>query len=63
MDSMVESGVRGRLHEFPVFDEVVEIFETELGKALEAVTPFKALPPFSHMLKIIELVRAQLGRI
>ena len=52
-----------RLHDFPIFEEVVEIFEAELDRAMESIAPFEDLPPVDHMYKIIELVRAQLGRI
>lgn len=52
-----------RLHEFPVFEEVVDFFEAELTKAEVAITPFASLPPFANMQKFIELVRMQLGRI
>ena len=52
-----------QLHAFPIFEEVVDVFEAELTKAKAAITLFDAFPPFSHMQKIIQLVRAQLGRI
>lgn len=52
-----------RLHELPVFDEVVAVFEAELAKAETTIAPFEALPPFSRMQTIVELVRAQIGRI
>ena len=52
-----------RLHDFPIFDEVVATFEAELAKATDAVAPFSELPPVAAMQKIAELVRAQLGRI
>ena len=52
-----------RLHDFPIFDEVVETFEAELEKAVQSIILFKNLPPFDPMHKIVELVRAQLGRI
>ncbi len=52
-----------RLHDFPIFDEVVGAFEAELSKATEAVAPFAELPPVAAMMKIAELVRAQLGRL
>lgn len=52
-----------RLYDFPVFEEVVDVFEAELAKAAAAIEPFEELPPTAHMQKIIQLVRAQLGRI
>ena len=52
-----------RLHDFPIFEEVVEVFEIELGRAVKSIIPFEDLGPVAHMQKIIELVRSQLGRI
>jgi octaprenyl-diphosphate synthase len=52
-----------RLHEFPIFEEVVDVFEAELTKAETAIIPFAELPPVAYMQKIAELVRTQLGRI
>ena len=52
-----------RLHKFPIFEEVVDVFEVELAKATAAIAPFAELPPFEHMQKIVELVRMQLERI
>lgn len=51
------------LYDFPVFDEVVEVFETELARATDAVAPFSKLAPVAKMQQIAGLVRAQLGRI
>jgi len=51
------------LYELPVFEEVVDVFEAELAKAREVIMAFNELPPFPHLQKIIQLVRAQLGRI
>jgi octaprenyl-diphosphate synthase len=52
-----------RLRDFPVFEEVVAVFEAELAKATEVLVPFGELPPVSAMQKIAQLVRAQLARI
>ena len=62
-DKNVAADFTARLHDFPIFDEVVAVFEVELAKATSAVAPFVDLPPVSAMQKIAELVRAQLGRI
>ena len=62
-DKTVAADFTTRLHDFPIFDEVVAVFEIELTKAISAVAPFADLPPVSAMQKIAELVRAQLGRI
>lgn len=62
-DKNVASDFTARLHDFPIFDEVVAVFEVELAKATSAVAPFVDLPPVPAMQKIAELVRAQLGRI
>jgi octaprenyl-diphosphate synthase len=62
-DKTVAADFTTRLHDFPIFDEVVAVFEAELAKATSAVAPFADLPPVSAMQKIAELVRAQLGRL
>jgi octaprenyl-diphosphate synthase len=62
-DKTVAADFTARLHDFPIFDEVVAVFEVELAKATSALAPFVDLPPVSAMQKIAELVRAQLGRI
>ena len=62
-DKNVAADFTARLHDFPIFDEVVAVFEVELAKATNAVAPFVDLPPVPAMQKIAELVRAQLGRI
>jgi octaprenyl-diphosphate synthase len=62
-DKTVATDFTTRLHDFPIFDEVVAVFEGELAKATDALAPFTDLPPVSAMQKIAELVRAQLGRI
>lgn len=62
-DKAVLSEFMKRLHEFPIFEEVVGVFEAELAKATAAIIPFAELPPFVHMQKIVQLVRIQLGRI
>jgi octaprenyl-diphosphate synthase len=62
-DKTVAAKFTARLHDFPIFEEVVAVFEAELAKATEAVAPFDDLPPVAAMQKIAELVRAQLGRI
>ena len=62
-DKTVAADFTTRLQDFPIFDEVVAIFEAELSKATSAVAPFVDLPPVSVMQKIADLVRAQLGQI
>lgn len=62
-DSTVAAEFIKRLHDFPIFEEVVATFEGELAKATEAVAPFSELPPVAAMQKIASLVRAQLARI
>ena len=62
-DKTVAADFTTRLQDFPIFDEVVAVFEAELTKATSAVAPFVDLPPVSAMQKIADLVRAQLGRI
>ena len=62
-DKTVAADFTTRLQDFPIFDEVVTVFEAELIKATNAVAPFVDLPPVSAMQKIADLVRAQLGRI
>jgi octaprenyl-diphosphate synthase len=62
-DKTVAADFTARLHDFPIFDEVVAVFEAELAKATSAVAPFADLPPVSAMQKIADLVRSQLGRI
>lgn len=62
-DKTVAADFTARLHDFPIFEEVVATFEAELAKATDAVAPFADLPPVAAMQKIAELVRAQLGRI
>ena len=62
-DKTVAADFTARLHDFPIFDEVVAVFVVGLAKATSAVAPFVDLPPVPAMQKIAELVRAQLGRI
>lgn len=62
-DKSVAADFTARLHDFPIFEEVVGAFEDELAKATDAVAPFADLPPVDAMQKIAKLVRAQLGRI
>lgn len=62
-DETVAADFTARLHDFPIFEEVVAEFEAQLAKATCAVAPFAELPPVASMQKIAELVRAQLGRI
>ncbi|MDQ8194474.1 polyprenyl synthetase family protein [Coraliomargarita sp. SDUM461004] len=62
-DKTVAADFTARLHDFPVFDEVVDAFEEQLSYATDAVAAFAELPPVASMQKIAELVRAQLGRI
>ncbi|MGJ8652916.1 MAG: polyprenyl synthetase family protein [Opitutaceae bacterium] len=62
-DKSVAADFTSRLHDFPIFEEVVGEFESQLAQATDAVAPFENLPPVDAMQKIAELVRAQLGRI
>lgn len=62
-DSTVADDFTKRLHDFPIFDEVVATFEDELAKATQAVEPFRELPPVAAMQKIAKLVRSQLERL
>ena len=62
-DKIVASDFMKRLYEFPIFEEVVSVFEAEIVSAETAIAPFAELPPFSCMQKIAEFVRVQLDRI
>jgi len=62
-DKSVASDFTKRLHDFPIFEEVVAEFEAQLAKATDAVEPYQDLPPVAAMQRIAELVRAQLARI
>ncbi|MDP4610693.1 MAG: polyprenyl synthetase family protein [Opitutales bacterium] len=62
-DKSVAADFTSRLHDFPIFDEVVAVFEDQLSQATKAVEPFIELPPVAAMQKIAALVRSQLGRI
>jgi len=62
-DSTVAAEFTQRLHDFPIFEEVVEVFEAELAKATAAVAPFRELAPVPAMQRIAGLFRAQLSRI
>ena len=62
-DRTVAADFTKRLHEFPIFDEVVASFEDQLAQATAVVAPFEELAPVAAMQKIAELVRAQLSRI
>lgn len=62
-DKSVATDFTKRLHDFPIFDEVVATFEDQLAQATAVVAPFEELAPVTAMQKIAELVRAQLGRI
>lgn len=62
-DPSVVADFSTRLHDFPVFSEVVTTFEDELAAATAALAPFADLPPVPALQKIAELVRAQLKRI
>ncbi len=62
-DKTVSEDFTSRLHDFPIFQEVVATFEAELAKATDVIAPFSDLPPVASMQKIAQLVRAQLGRI
>lgn len=62
-DKTVAADFTKRLHDFPIFEEVVAEFEAQLAKATDVVAPFAELAPVESMQKIAELVRSQLGRI
>lgn len=62
-DESVAQEFLRRLHEFPIFEEVVAVFEAQLGEAHRVLLPFEALPPVGCLKKIAALVRAQLERI
>lgn len=62
-DAIVAEDFCRRLKDFPIFDEVVARFEEEVSAAVALVEPFGKLPPVDPMLRIADLVRAQLGRI
>jgi len=62
-DSSVAADFTQRLQDYPIFEEVVEVFEAELIKATDAVAPFRELAPVPAMQRIAGLVRAQLSRI
>ncbi|MGB0257064.1 MAG: polyprenyl synthetase family protein [Coraliomargarita sp.] len=62
-DKTVAADFTKRLYDFPIFDEVVAVFEDQLAQATAAVDPFEELAPVAAMQKIAQLVRAQLGRI
>ena len=62
-DKTVAAEFTKRLHDFPIFDEVVATFEDQLAQATAVVAPFEDLAPVAAMQKIAGLVRAQLGRI
>lgn len=62
-DSSVAGDFSKRLRDFPIFEEVVAVFEGELTKATDALAPFDDFAPIAAMQKIVSLVRAQMGRI
>lgn len=62
-DRTVAADFTRRLHDFPIFEEVAGTFEDELSKAASAISPFGDIGPVEHLRRLIELVRAQLGRI
>jgi len=62
-DRTVVGDFSKRLHDFPIFEEVTQAFEAELIQAAEVISPFADLPPVGHLSKLVDLVRAQLGRI
>ena len=62
-DQSVAADFTTRLRDFPIFEEVVAVFEAELEKAIVVVAPFADQPPVEAMQKIAQLVRAQLARI
>jgi octaprenyl-diphosphate synthase len=62
-DKSVAADFTKRLHDFPIFEEVAATFEGELNKAQAVLAPYGDLAPVEHLSKLIDLVRAQLGRI
>ena len=62
-DRSVAEEFTRRLHDFPIFEEVVASFEDQLAQATAAVAPYEDLPPVAALQQIAGLVRAQLGRI
>jgi octaprenyl-diphosphate synthase len=62
-DASVASDFTQRLHDFPIFEAVVDVFEEQLREATAVIAPFTELAPVPAMQQIAELVRAQLGRI
>ncbi len=62
-DKTVAADFTKRLHDFPIFEEVAGTFEGELNNAQAVIAPFGELAPVEHLGKLIDLVRAQLGRI
>ncbi|MFT4901513.1 MAG: octaprenyl-diphosphate synthase [Lentimonas sp.] len=62
-DTTVAADFTKRLSDFPIFEEVSATFTAELDKASEVLAAHSELEPTPHLEKLIELVRAQLGRI
>jgi len=62
-DEGVAEAFTQRLRDFPIFEEVVAVFEEALGQATGALEPFGGLAPVAQLTKIAGLVRAQLGRL
>lgn len=62
-DASVASDFTQRLHDFPIFEAVVDVFEEQLSEATAVIAPFAELAPVPAMQQIAELVRAQLGRL
>ncbi|MCH2259080.1 MAG: hypothetical protein MK088_20945, partial [Alteromonas sp.] len=62
-DSTVAAAFSKRLHNFPIFETVVESFEEQLSQASRAIGGFSDVPASSRLQMIAQLVRAQLARI
>ena len=62
-DTTVAAAFSKRLHDFPIFETVVESFEEQLSQASRAIGGFSDVPASSWLQMIAQLVRAQLARI
>lgn len=62
-DPSVAADLKKRLYDFPVFEEVVALFEDQLTQADNALAPFADEPAAIFMQKVGQLVRTQLKRL
>ena len=62
-DTSVVAVFSKRLHDFPIFETVVESFEEQLSKASRAIGGFSDVAVSARLQTIVQLVRAQLARI